>query len=244
MIDFHCHLDLYPDPAAVVADAAREGVYVLGVTTTPAAWDGNRGLVSDTRRVRLAVGIHPELAHTPHADVDHFSALLAETRYVGEVGLDGSPSLMEHAGIQKDVFERILRACRDAGGRVLSIHSRRAANEVLNCLSYHPDAGTPVLHWFSGTRAQLRRAVDIGCWFSVGPAMVMSSVGRDLVRLMPRDRLLTESDGPFVEVASRPATPCDMGFVEAAIAEVWGDCSAAAVRTTVQSNLRSLVSRL
>ncbi|MEX2218922.1 MAG: Qat anti-phage system TatD family nuclease QatD [Phycisphaerales bacterium] len=242
MIDFHCHLDLYPDPAAVVADVARSGVYVLGVTTTPAAWDGIRQLVADARRVRLAVGIHPELAHTPHADIDRLSALLAQTRYVGEVGLDGRPSLQEHAGMQRDVFERILRACRAAGGKILSIHSRRAAPEVLNCLADHPDAGTPVLHWFSGTPAQLRRAVEIGCWFSVGPAMVTSGVGRELVRLIPQDRLLTESDGPFVQVASRPATPRDMGFVEEVIAEVWGDCSADVVRARLETNLRSLVS--
>ncbi|MCC6428365.1 MAG: TatD family hydrolase [Phycisphaerales bacterium] len=242
MIDFHCHLDLYPDPAAVVADAVRNGVYVLGVTTTPAAWDGVRQLVADARRVRLAVGIHPELAHTRHADVDRLSAVLAETRYVGEVGLDGSPSLQEHAAMQKDVFGRILRACRDAGGKILSIHSRRAANEVLDCLAHHGDAGTPVLHWFSGTPAQLRRAVEMGCWFSVGPAMVTSGTGREFVRLIPRHRLLTESDGPFVKVASRPATPLDMELVEAVLSELWGESSADAVRASLQSNLRSLVS--
>lgn len=240
MIDFHCHLDLYPDPRAVVADAVRLGVYVLGVTTTPSAWNGIRQLVGSAPRVRLAVGIHPELAHTAHADVDHFSALLPETRYVGEIGLDGSPSFREHAARQREVFCRVLAACRDAGGKILSIHSRRAAVEVLDCLVECRDAGTPVLHWFSGTAAQLRRAVNMGCWFSVGPAMASSASGRELVRRMPRDRVLTESDGPFVEVASRPARPIDMGLVEGRIAEIWKSGDAAAVRATLHSNFRSL----
>lgn len=55
-----------------------------------------------------------------------------------------------------------------AGGRILSIHSRRAASEVLDRLAAVPDAGTPILHWFSGTQRQLDRAIDLGCWFSVG----------------------------------------------------------------------------
>ena len=240
MIDLHCHLDLYPDPRAVVADAVRRGVYVLGVTTTPSAWNGIRELVADAPRVRLAVGIHPELAHTPYADLDRFSALLPETRYVGEVGLDGSPTLREHTGRQREVFEQVLSTCRDAGGKVLSIHSRRAANEVLDCLARCPGAGTPVLHWFSGTTAQLRRAIELGCWFSVGPAMAASGSGRELIRLMPRGRVLTESDGPFVEVACRPAVPTDMGCIEALIAEVWEGCSAEDVRAILLSNLRAL----
>lgn len=242
MIDFHCHIDLYPDPPAVITEASRLGVYVLAVTTTPASWPGARDLVGDARRIRLAVGIHPELAHTSHADVDRLASLLPLTRYVGEVGLDGSPNLRPHAGAQRDVFVRVLRACAAAGGKILSIHSRRATEEVLDCLERCPDAGTPVLHWFSGSRAQLRRAVGLGCWFSVGPAMAASAAGRELLLAMPRDRVLTESDGPFVEVSSRPSTPADMGQVEALLASAWRDMSRESIRERMLSNLRGLVS--
>lgn len=240
MIDFHCHIDLYPNPAAVAAEASRLGVYVLAVTTVPAAWEGAHERFGQVRRLRLAVGLHPELAHTPHADVERLASLLARTRYVGEVGLDGSPGLRPHAGVQRDVFERVLRACANAGGRILSIHSRRATSEVLDCLERCPDCGTPVLHWFSGSRAQLQRAVRLGCWFSVGPAMASSTSGRETIQNMPRDRVLTESDGPFVELHSRPATPADMPHVEAMVGSVWG-VSGEDVRGQMLTNFRRLV---
>src|SRR3546814_10842246 len=68
--------------------------------------------------------------------------------------------------------------CRAAGGRVISLHSRRAAGEVLDAIESIRDAGTPILHWFSGTGRQLDRAIDLGCWFSVGPAMLRTEKGR------------------------------------------------------------------
>src|ERR1700693_5301866 len=101
------------------------------------------------------------------------------------------------------VFEHILAKCNELGGRVMSVHSRYAAGEVLDCLERYPDAGTAVLHWFSGSTRNLGRANELGCWFSVGPAMLRSRKGRDLAVQMPRERILTESDGPFANVEGR-----------------------------------------
>ncbi|GAB7547482.1 TatD family hydrolase [Cupriavidus sp. 8B] len=67
-------------------------------------------------------------------------------------------------------------------------------------LERHPSAGKPILHWFSGTAKELQRAVEMGCWFSVGPAMVAGAKGRDLVSRMPIEKLLPETDGSFATV--------------------------------------------
>jgi TatD DNase family protein len=84
-----------------------------------------------------------------------FEGLLAKTRYVGEVGLDGSPDLKTYADIHRRVFDAVLSACSKAGGRVISIRSRRAADDVLDALARMPDAGLPILHWFSGGTVKL-----------------------------------------------------------------------------------------
>ena len=123
--------------------------------------------------------------------------LLSETRYVGEIGLDGSRPHQASLDMQREVFELVLNACESAGGRVMTIHSREATSLVLDHLESHPGAGLPVLHWFSGTASELQRAIDLGCWFSVGPAMLRGDKGRRLASSMPIDRLLTESDGPL-----------------------------------------------
>lgn len=222
MIDFHCHLDLYPDPYEVARTCAARNLHVLSVTTTPSAWSGTAALARRSSCIRTALGLHPQLAHERKGELPLFEKLLLETRYVGEIGLDGAPEFRSHWADQTMVFGRILSACERAGGRVLSIHSRRAATPVLDALQAHPRAGTPILHWFSGSQRELARAVELGCWFSVGPAM-LNGKGRALVANIPHDRVLTESDGPFVQVEGRAALPWDAGRVTSALAELWAD---------------------
>ncbi|MBY0432060.1 MAG: TatD family hydrolase, partial [Rhodospirillales bacterium] len=62
-VDFHCHLDLYPDPAAAVRACQESGAYVLSVTTTPKAWRGTVALAKECSRIRTSLGLHPQIAH-------------------------------------------------------------------------------------------------------------------------------------------------------------------------------------
>src|SRR5438552_1595155 len=93
MIDFHCHLDLYSQPRDVVEECIVRGAYVLAVTTTPSAWEGTSALVAGASRIRVALGLHPELAQERKVELPLFDKLLSRTKYVGEIGLDGSPEL-------------------------------------------------------------------------------------------------------------------------------------------------------
>jgi TatD DNase family protein len=222
MIDFHCHLDLYPDPHELVRDSRLKDLYVLSVTTTPSAWTGTNALAAGAPRIRTGLGLHPQLAHQRKGELPLFDELLPATRYVGEVGLDGGAEFKQHWSDQLTVFNHILGACAGAGGRILSIHSRRAATPILDALERRPDAGTPILHWFSGSQLELRRAIDIGCWFSVGPAMLNGVKGQALAAEMPEDRILTETDGPFAQVDGRPALPWDVGRAVEVLSQLWG----------------------
>jgi TatD DNase family protein len=221
MIDFHCHLDLYENAAEVVRKCVTRKMYVLAVTTTPSAWTGTSALVGDAERVRVALGLHPELARQRKSELDLFDRLLPETRYVGEIGLDGSPEFRDQWNDQVLVFEHILFSCRAAGGRIMSIHSRRAAPAVLERLKACPGAGVPVLHWYSGSQRDLERAIAAGCWFSVGSSMVLSAKGQQLVKRMPMERVLTETDGPFATVEGQKALPWDVDVVVSRLADMW-----------------------
>jgi TatD DNase family protein len=180
-------------------------------------------LAKDCPRIRTALGFHPQIAHERFGELPLFDALLPETRYVGEIGLDGAPEFRVHWREQIKAFEQILRATAKAGGRIMSIHSRHAADEVLDALAATPNAGVPVLHWFSGNKAQLTRAINMGCWFSVGPAMLRSKRGRELVAAMPRDRVLTETDGPFAMVGDIPLLPADVNSAVTQLANIWSE---------------------
>lgn len=239
MIDFHCHLDLYPDPAAVAAKAHERAVTVLSVTTTPSAFQGTSALADGRPTIRTAIGLHPELAAHRSHELPMFDSLLPTTDYVGEVGLDGSARFAETRDAQLDVFNHILRACADAGGRILSIHSRGAAQPTIEALKRSPGAGTPVLHWFTGTPRQLESAVDLGCWFSVGTPMFQTSKGRGLVSRMPLDRILTETDGPFTQTNQAVAHPWHVRRALALLAELW-ETSTTATEARISENFRKL----
>lgn len=122
----------------------------------------------------------------------------------------------------------------------MSIHSRRAASAVIERLEACPSAGTPILHWFSGSQKELDRAVDCGCWFSVGPAMLAGERGRKLALRMPRERVLTETDGPFTERNGRALFPWDAGTAEIALAEIW-QLGEEDTRRVLHANLARLV---
>jgi TatD DNase family protein len=221
VIDLHCHLDLYSNPAEVVARCHKEGVYVLSVTTTPKAWRGTSALAKGCPRIRTALGFHPQIAHERLGELPLFEALLPETKYIGEIGLDGSPEFQSSWRNQVRAFDHILKVTSHKGGRVMSIHSRRAVDEVLDALARNPDSGVAVLHWFSGTSAQLERAVSLGAWFSVGPAMLRGKGGRALVAEMPANRVLPETDGPFTMSGDRPLEPSDARLVVKELAILW-----------------------
>lgn len=222
MIDLHCHLDLFPRPADVASRAAARNSFVLSVTTTPSAWPGTSALARNYPTIETALGLHPQLAKERFRELGLFDKYLAETLWIGEIGLDGSPENRSFWTEQVEAFEYILKGCANAGGRLMSIHSRRAATQVMESLERFPGAGVAVLHWFSGTRKELDRAILLDCWFSVGAPMLFSKKGHDIVARIPRDRVLTETDGPFAETNGIPTVPWHVEYAERGLSDLWG----------------------
>jgi TatD DNase family protein len=242
LVDFHCHLDLYPDPVAAIADAEAAGVYTLTVTTTPKAWPRNFAMTKDTSRVRAALGLHPQLVGERSGEISLWETYLPETRYVGEVGLDAGPRYYRSLDLQKEIFERILKLCAKAGDKILTIHSIRAAAAVLDLIEAHlpPGRGQTVLHWFTGSKAEARRAAGLGCYFSVNGQMLETEKGRELVKILPSDRVLTETDGPFTKVNGRPACPADIADTLEKLA-ILRQIPVKGMAATINRNLKDLL---
>jgi TatD DNase family protein len=158
---------------------------------------------------------------------------------IRRAAFDGSPELRPYWDEQVAVFEHILARCQHVGGRVLSIHSRRAASAVLDRIERFPATGTPILHWFSGTGAELERAISLGCWFSVDPAMLASAKGRSLTTKMPHNRVLTESDGPFACIKGASIMPWQAGQATETLAKIWV-LQETQTSDLLNSNLRAL----
>ncbi len=217
-LDSHCHLDQYPRPHAVAREAAQASVETVAVTELPSAYRRFRAHLGQPRGIHLALGFHP-LAATKSAQRERalFVQNLPSCDFVGEVGLDyGAASdrsrqratlgwILEQDGIDQ---------------KVLSVHSRRADKDAIAALS---ESGVKaVLHWYTGSRAQVQRALEAGLYFSVNPSMLQTKHGRALVEALPRDRLLTETDGPHVKIDRSPASPVAIPGLVESIASTWG----------------------
>ena len=242
-VDFHCHLDLYPDHAQLIAECDREDVATLAVTTTPKAWSRNREMAAGRNYVRVALGLHPQLVSERERELGLFEKLLPEARYVGEIGLDAGPRFYSSFEAQERVFERILRMCAEQGNKVLTIHSVRTVAKVLQHLekALPSDRGQVVLHWFTGSAAEARRAVERGCYFSINSEMLKSVKHRELVELLPADRILTETDGPFVLVSGAAIRPVAVSNTVAQLAEL-RQVAPEEMRNQILCNLTMLVS--
>lgn len=221
IIDFHCHLDLYRNPRAVAEQANARGVAVLSVTTTPSAFQGTSTLAGGLPCVRTALGLHPELAAEREHELPLFDQLLGATLFVGEVGLDGNRRFASSRAAQQRAFSHVLNACAEAGGRIISIHSRQAAAKVLESITQSGPVGAPVLHWFTGSMKQADAALEAGCWFSVGAAMLRSEKGRLLVAHLPVDRVVTETDGPFTSIGDEIAHPWHAREAALGLGRLW-----------------------
>lgn len=125
----------------------------------------------------------------------------------------------------------------------MTVHSRRASREVLDRFREFLDAGTFILHWFSGSTRDLDQAIDLDCWFSVGPGMLRGEKGRALVARMPRERVLTESDGPFAQLDDGSVFPWQMDLAIDELSKVWS-LPREAVDQMLWANFRKLIGDL
>ncbi|UKV13227.1 TatD family hydrolase [Thalassospiraceae bacterium SW-3-3] len=241
-VDFHCHLDLYPDHERAVAQRERECIFTLAVTTTPRAWPRNYELAKDTRHVRAALGLHPQLVADHAHELSLWKELLPRARYVGEVGLDAGPRFYKSFDKQKSVFEEILKACATERDKILSIHSVRATKTVLDMIEANlpPERGRVVLHWFTGTPSEARRAIDMGCYFSINASMLTSEKRVQLVRSLPAERILTETDGPFTEKSAQLLHPSNVDTVLSGLAKIH-EKSFISVSRKIENNLKELL---
>lgn len=219
-VDTHCHVDLYPDAAPILQGAVSNRVLVIAVTNAPSVYFHTKKLSEQCPFLLPAVGLHPELVGTHGHEIDLLLPLLEETQFVGEVGLDYVTSDQELRERQRQVFAKILDRCSLLGGKVITVHSRRAASDVISAVGAGFN-GSVILHWFTGTKREAEQALKIGCYFSVNPAMLASKSSQQLLGILPRERVLTETDGPFVSYQRSPATPPQISVVANHLASLW-----------------------
>ena len=233
LIDTHCHLDMYaPETAPAEIIAAAHGVGVSTIITVGIDLASSRAairLAAEHPGVYATVGIHPHnVANLSDQDYAELASLAAQPRVVayGEIGLDYAK---QYAAIphQLDHCRRQVRLAREIG-LPLVIHDREAHAEILAILlDEGPLPAGGVMHCFSGDRAFADQVLDLGFFISI-PGVVTFAKAIELqeaVRHIPLERLLLETDGPFlapVPCRGRTNFPRMLPFTAQKVAELKG----------------------
>jgi TatD DNase family protein len=103
-----------------------------------------------------------------------------------------------------------------------------------------PSRGKVVLHWFTGSKSEMKRALEFGCYFSINAAMLTNERLLPMIQAIPLDRLLTETDGPFTQTCGRPTMPSDVALVFEGLAKIYG-LPPVQMAKKIRGNLRILV---
>jgi TatD DNase family protein len=233
LVDSHCHLDypdLAPDLAGVLARAASAGVgAMITIGTRMHEFPRVRAIAEAHTQVFCSVGIHPHEAANESADT---AALVEHARHprvvgIGETGLDyfydKSPRPQQQAN-----FRAHVAAAREAG-LPLIVHTRDAEEDTAAILKDGMGQGglTGVLHCFTSSRWLAEQAIEMGLYVSISGIVTFRNAEalRETVKALPLERLLVETDSPFlapVPVRGRPCEPAYVMHTAAKVAELKG----------------------
>jgi TatD DNase family protein len=239
MIDVHCHIDLYKNPFVIANENEKKHISTIAVTNLPSHFELGYSHLKNFKYIRAALGLHPLYANKhSSSEMKRFIDLAKKTSYIGEIGLDFSREGIATKTKQIQSFRHVLTHISDRP-RFITLHSRRAEPTVLQILEEFSIKGT-VFHWYSGSLSFLKEIVAAGHYFSVNPAMLQSSNGCKIIAKIPQDRLLTETDGPFVKIGDKIVTSQDVSLVQKYLCSVW-NCTYEDVERKIKENFNRVL---
>ncbi|WP_085809663.1 TatD family hydrolase [Sphingomonas sp. TZW2008] len=222
LADSHCHLNykgLVEEQQAVLARARARGVTaMLNIATRESEWDDVLATAEREPDVWATVGIHPhEADQHPHVDTQRLVARAEHPRVVG-VGESGLDYYYDHSdrARQQASFRAHIAAAREAGVPIV-VHTRDAEEDTAAILRDELGKGafTGVIHCFTGTGAFADVALDLGFYISLSGIVTFKSA-RDLqetAKRLPLERLLIETDAPFLAPVPHRGKPGEPAFV-------------------------------
>ena len=246
LVDVHAHLYSVEDLEKTLDEAYQAGVRkIMGVSWDIASYEKTCAVKSDLIKIYPALGIHPWNATSGLNELERALVKLKNVRFVGEIGLDRvhSKDPKEHAA-QLQIFTAFLEACTGTD-KVLNIHSAGAEEQVAAMLQTY-EMKRVNMHWFDAAEQReplklVPKLVELGFFFSITPGVATSNNMRELVRMVPMESLLTETDThPLVKYNGVPSAPKMVKIAVEEIARV-KNRTVDKVENTIAENFMRLV---
>jgi TatD DNase family protein len=253
-VDSHCHLNykgLVEDQQAVLGRARAAGVsFMLNISTRASEWDAVIGVAEREDDVMASVGIHPHEADI-HPDIE--TATLVERAAhprvigIGETGLDYYYDRSDRDR-QRQSFRAHIAAARETG-LPLIVHTRDAEEDTYAILADEMGKGAypALIHCFTASQAFADQVLALGLYVSISGIVTFKNAQalQDVARAIPADRLLIETDSPFLAPVPHRGKPCEPAFV-ADTARFLADLRGEAVATLAEAtsaNFRRLFAK-
>lgn len=222
LTDSHCHLNykgLVEEQAAVLARAREAGVgMMLNIATRESEWDDVLATAEGNPDVWASVGIHPHEADAhPEVDTAKLVARAANPRIVG-IGETGLDYYYDHSDRerQKASFRAHIAAARETG-LPLIVHTRDAEADTLEILTGEMEKGAykGVIHCFTASGELADRAMALGFYISISGIVTFKNAKdlQETAARIPADRLLIETDSPFLAPVPHRGRTCEPAYV-------------------------------
>lgn len=226
IIDTHCHFDMMTSPERYVQKQERVGNVVIGMTNLPSHFELGAPYIKTYKNIRLALGFHPLLAAENRKEISIFQKCIEQTSYIGEIGLDFSREGIATKNVQISVLRNLLESLKGMK-KVISVHSRKAEVMLFDLLTEY-NIENVIFHWYTGPIDLIPSIISRGYYFSINESMIISKNGRAIIKQLPRNRILTETDAPYNTKSSITNTLTYMQMTE----------------QDVQNNFKGLISRI
>ncbi|MCA9487620.1 MAG: TatD family hydrolase [Nanoarchaeota archaeon] len=202
LYDIHAHLDYFKDEEIeeLVKNAEKANLrIIIGNSTDLESCKKSLEISKKYKIVKFAAGLYPNPKLTKK-NLEEFEDFVLKNKKeivaIGEIGMDFKEFPLSSKNNQKKVFEFQLKLAQKLSIPII-IHSRKAEKEVIEILKNYPKV-KKIMHCFSAKFKLIREANEIGCYFSIPPNVVRSEHFQKMVKELPKEKMLLETDSPYL----------------------------------------------
>lgn len=193
-INFHDHLQLYENLDQAFEQMENYDIHTLACSMNLKEYLEVKKLAENRPYIKKGLGIHP-FKVKEDSSLENFEPYIKEADFLGEIGIDYHWAKDKKAyPRQREIFQYFIEMAKKYK-KPTNIHTKAAEKEILERLE-RVRPKNPIIHWYEGELDLVKRYLDIGSYFTIGVDSGLSEMTDQLIRYLPLDRILTETDGP------------------------------------------------